>query len=84
MAERLGRVEPRCQRAGTHTDAAMRTSAATAAAAVRSGGANWFRTYGTPLIAGRDFSSTDTAGALPVAIVPDDLINHPFELFRRL
>lgn len=31
--------------------------------------ADWFRTYGTPLIAGRDISSTDTAGAPPVAIV---------------
>ena len=29
----------------------------------------WFRTYGMRLIAGRDFASTDTPGALPVAIV---------------
>ncbi len=31
--------------------------------------ANWFRTYGTTLIAGRDFASTDTRAAAPVAIV---------------
>ncbi|MCA1651821.1 MAG: ABC transporter permease [Acidobacteria bacterium] len=29
----------------------------------------WFATYGTPLIAGRDFAETDTAAAPPVAIV---------------
>ena len=29
----------------------------------------WFRTYGTPMLAGRDFTSSDTAGAPPVAIV---------------
>ncbi|MGH9370420.1 MAG: ABC transporter permease [Vicinamibacterales bacterium] len=31
--------------------------------------AGWFRTYGTPLIAGRDFTSADVAGSQPVAIV---------------
>jgi putative ABC transport system permease protein len=31
--------------------------------------AGWFRTYGTPLIAGRDFAHADTTGSLPVAIV---------------
>jgi len=31
--------------------------------------ADWFRTYGTPFIAGRDFMSSDVAGAQPVAIV---------------
>jgi putative ABC transport system permease protein len=30
---------------------------------------NWFRTYGTPLLAGRDLTSQDTIGALPVAVV---------------
>jgi putative ABC transport system permease protein len=30
---------------------------------------NWFRTYGTPLVAGRDFGSSDTRDAPPVAIV---------------
>ena len=29
----------------------------------------WFETYGTRVIAGRDFSRTDSLGALPVAIV---------------
>ncbi len=29
----------------------------------------WFRTYGTPMLAGRDFTSSDSAGAPPVAIV---------------
>jgi predicted permease len=29
----------------------------------------WFRTYGTTLLAGRDFTRTDTVGAPPVAIV---------------
>ena len=29
----------------------------------------WFVTYGTPMIAGRDFADTDTATAPPVAIV---------------
>jgi putative ABC transport system permease protein len=29
----------------------------------------WFVTYGTPMIAGRDFADTDTAAAPPVAIV---------------
>ena len=29
----------------------------------------WFRTYGTPILAGRDFSESDTVGAPPVAIV---------------
>ena len=31
--------------------------------------ARWFVTYGTPMIAGRDFAETDTAAAPPVAIV---------------
>jgi putative ABC transport system permease protein len=31
--------------------------------------ADWFRTYGTPMLAGRDFTSADTRGAHPVAIV---------------
>ena len=31
--------------------------------------ANWFKTYGIPLIAGRDFASTDSSTAAPVAIV---------------
>ena len=31
--------------------------------------ANWFRTYGTPMLGGRDFTSTDKNGAQPVAIV---------------
>jgi predicted permease len=31
--------------------------------------ADWFRTYATPLLAGRDFSSADAAGSKPVAIV---------------
>jgi len=31
--------------------------------------AGWFRTYGTPMLAGRDFMSADTADSLPVAIV---------------
>jgi putative ABC transport system permease protein len=31
--------------------------------------ADWFRTYGTPMLAGRDFTSHDTMGAPPVAIV---------------
>ncbi len=31
--------------------------------------ANWFRTYGTPMLGGRDFTSTDKTGAQPVAIV---------------
>jgi putative ABC transport system permease protein len=30
---------------------------------------DWFRTYGTPLVGGRDFTSHDTTGAQPVAIV---------------
>jgi putative ABC transport system permease protein len=29
----------------------------------------WFRTYGTPMIAGRDFTHADTAASPPVAIV---------------
>ena len=29
----------------------------------------WFRTYGTPLIAGRDFTDDDQPGTLPVALV---------------
>jgi putative ABC transport system permease protein len=29
----------------------------------------WFQTYGTPILAGRDFSNADTVGAPPVAIV---------------
>jgi len=29
----------------------------------------WFRTYGTPMIAGRDFTHADTTGSAPVAIV---------------
>ena len=29
----------------------------------------WFRTYGTPIIAGRDFTPADTMGSSPVAIV---------------
>jgi predicted permease len=29
----------------------------------------WFETYGTPILAGRDFSRTDTVGSPPVAIV---------------
>jgi predicted permease len=29
----------------------------------------WFQTYGTPMLAGRDFTSADTAAAPPVAIV---------------
>ncbi len=29
----------------------------------------WFRTYGTPMIAGRDFTHADTIGSPPVAIV---------------
>ncbi|MGH9370814.1 MAG: FtsX-like permease family protein, partial [Vicinamibacterales bacterium] len=31
--------------------------------------AGWFRTYGTPLIAGRDFTAADATGSQPVAIV---------------
>ena len=31
--------------------------------------AGWFRTYGTPILAGRDFTSADTADSPPVAIV---------------
>jgi predicted permease len=31
--------------------------------------AGWFKTYGTPFIAGRDFNNTDTSGSPPVAIV---------------
>src|SRR5918992_1280131 len=31
--------------------------------------AGWFRTYGTPMLAGRDFMSADTADSPPVAIV---------------
>jgi putative ABC transport system permease protein len=31
--------------------------------------AGWFQTYGTPMLAGRDFTSADTPGAPPVAIV---------------
>ncbi len=31
--------------------------------------ADWFKTYGTPMIAGRDFTSADTNGSAPVAIV---------------
>jgi predicted permease len=31
--------------------------------------ANWFKTYGIPLIAGRDFASSDSSTAAPVAIV---------------
>jgi putative ABC transport system permease protein len=31
--------------------------------------AGWFRTYGTPLLAGRDFSDGDSPGSPPVAIV---------------
>jgi putative ABC transport system permease protein len=31
--------------------------------------ADWFRTYGTPVLAGRDFTSADRTGAQPVAIV---------------
>jgi predicted permease len=31
--------------------------------------AGWFRTYGTPIIAGRDFTVADTASSVPVAIV---------------
>jgi putative ABC transport system permease protein len=30
---------------------------------------NWFSTYGTPLLAGRDFTAADTHGTAPVAIV---------------
>jgi predicted permease len=30
---------------------------------------NWFRTYGTPLLAGRDLTRQDTMGAQPVAVV---------------
>jgi len=32
-------------------------------------GADYFRTFGVPLLAGRDFSDAEIAGALPVAIV---------------
>jgi predicted permease len=31
--------------------------------------ADWFKTYGTPMLAGRDFTTADTTGAQPVAIV---------------
>ena len=31
--------------------------------------AGWFQTYGTPMLAGRDFSSADTPDTPPVAIV---------------
>jgi predicted permease len=31
--------------------------------------AGWFRTYGTPMLAGRDFTSADTTDSPPVAIV---------------
>jgi putative ABC transport system permease protein len=31
--------------------------------------ADWFRTYGTPMLAGRDFTSADAAGGQQVAIV---------------
>ena len=31
--------------------------------------ADWFRTYGTPMLAGRDFTSADRTGSQPVAIV---------------
>jgi predicted permease len=31
--------------------------------------ADWFRTYGTPMLAGRDFTSADKTGSQPVAIV---------------
>jgi predicted permease len=31
--------------------------------------ADWFRTYGTPMLAGRDFTSADKQGAQPVVIV---------------
>jgi putative ABC transport system permease protein len=30
---------------------------------------DWFRTYGTPMLAGRDFASNDKTGSQPVAIV---------------
>jgi predicted permease len=31
--------------------------------------ASWFRTYGTPMLAGRDFTPADKSGSQPVAIV---------------
>jgi hypothetical protein len=58
----------------------------------------WFRTYGTPLIAGRDFTSDDTLGAPPVAIVNEAFarrftnganpigvrVLHPWNIERRI
>ncbi|MEO8078100.1 MAG: ABC transporter permease, partial [Acidobacteriota bacterium] len=38
---------------------------------------NWFRTYGTPMIAGRDFTTADTGGAVQVAIV-NETFAHKF------
>jgi predicted permease len=34
----------------------------------------WFRTYGTQLLAGRDFTLHDTAGGLPVAVVNEAFV----------
>jgi predicted permease len=58
----------------------------------------WFRTYGTPLLAGRDFSAEDTLGSPPVAIVNEAFarrftnganpigvrVLHPWNIERRI
>jgi predicted permease len=35
----------------------------------------WFATYGTPIVAGRDFTERDRAGSPPVAIVNEAFVN---------
>ena len=60
--------------------------------------AGWFRTYGIPFLDGRDFSSRDTPGAPPVAIVNEAFarhfvggrnpigirVRHPFDIERQI
>jgi predicted permease len=58
----------------------------------------WFATFGTPMLAGRDFSSADTPGSPPVAIVNEEFarrftngrnpigtrVRHPHDVERRI